>query len=260
MPRLVDDGTTSYLHAGPGLAAETDNATGDTRFPLQDGLGSERLRTDGSGAIDATADWDAWGTLRSSSGTQGRFGWTGEPRDATTGYTHLRARDYSPGTGRFLTRDALETSGPGTQGYNRYAYALNNPVSRVDPSGHASILATAFAGIGTLSFSAVASGAVPLLGGVAVGPVMGFILLAIIFIALVIMFDFLIPCIEAARHVTCTGDVEAQPLGPSSAGFGVRHRRANSSTRTVMRSGKAQRQQKNPAPKGPHPGSRIPSQ
>ncbi len=121
LPKLVDDGTTSYVHAGPGLGSEIDNGSGDTGYPLQDGLGSERVRTDDTGTIAGSTDFDAWGNERASSGVQGRFGWAGETTDATTGYSYLRAREYSPGTGRFLTRDTLETSGSGTQGYNRYA-------------------------------------------------------------------------------------------------------------------------------------------
>jgi hypothetical protein len=130
----------------------------------------------------------------------------------------LRARDYAPGSGRFLTRDTLETSGPGTQGYNRYAYALDNPVTRTDPSGHASITAAAFATVtaGVLSsfaFSVTAEGTIMLLGAVAVTPVMAFLLMAVIFITLLVLYDLLIPCVEAARFVTCDGKSEGFGLG-----------------------------------------------
>jgi uncharacterized protein RhaS with RHS repeats len=51
---------------------------------------------------------------------------------------YMRARYYDPAIGRFLTADPLPGSptSPGT--LNRYAYALNNPVNRVDPAGLAS--------------------------------------------------------------------------------------------------------------------------
>jgi uncharacterized protein RhaS with RHS repeats len=58
-----------------------------------------RLRTSRSGGVVATADWDAFGNLRAQSGVGGDFGWTGEQRDAETGLTYLRARDYAPGVG-----------------------------------------------------------------------------------------------------------------------------------------------------------------
>ena len=60
-----------------------------------------------------------------------------EQRDAETGLTYLRARMYAPGLGRFLSRDTVIPNAPGTQGYNPYAYAANNPTTWADPSGHA---------------------------------------------------------------------------------------------------------------------------
>lgn len=45
-----------------------------------------------------------------------------------TGLQYLRARYYDPQTGRFLSRDPLPGGHP-------YAYAGNNPVRYVDPSG-----------------------------------------------------------------------------------------------------------------------------
>lgn len=131
LAELLDDGTTSYLQTGQGLLAEVD-ASNDATYPLADALGSVRTRTDGTGAVVGAAEYDAFGNLRSSSGTQGTMGWTGELRDPTTGLTYLRARDYAPGVGRFLTRDTVNPSGPGTQGYNVYAYAGNNPVTLTD--------------------------------------------------------------------------------------------------------------------------------
>jgi RHS repeat-associated protein len=77
-------------------------------------------------------------------------GWTGVPRDPATGLTYLRARYYAPGSGRFLSPDTLQPSGPGTQGYNRYAYAANNPATLTDPSGHNPVAACAAAFAGGL--------------------------------------------------------------------------------------------------------------
>ena len=48
----------------------------------------------------------------------------------------MRARYYSPQIGNFITEDtyAGDTSNPQT--LNRYTYTSNNPVNRIDPSGH----------------------------------------------------------------------------------------------------------------------------
>jgi RHS repeat-associated protein len=137
LPELVQEGGaggTSYVQGPAGAVAETDGS--GATYPLRDGIGTSRATTDGSGAVVGTRDYDAWGTLRAQSGAGSRHGWAGEVRDDATGLTYLRARDYSPGTGRFASADDVQPNGPGTQGYNPYAYATNNPATYVDPSGH----------------------------------------------------------------------------------------------------------------------------
>ncbi|MET7743254.1 RHS repeat-associated core domain-containing protein [Streptomyces sp. NPDC005385] len=58
----------------------------------------------------------------------------GKAADASTGLTHIGAREYDPSTGRFISADPLlETDKPQT--LNGYTYAANNPVSFSDPSG-----------------------------------------------------------------------------------------------------------------------------
>jgi RHS repeat-associated protein len=62
---------------------------------------------------------------------------TGKERDAETGLDYFGARYYSGAQGRFASPDPLLNSGrPQTpQSWNRYAYALNNPLAFVDPTG-----------------------------------------------------------------------------------------------------------------------------
>ncbi|MFC8242443.1 RHS repeat domain-containing protein [Streptomyces chartreusis] len=58
----------------------------------------------------------------------------GKTADASTGLTHIGAREYDPSTGRFISADPLlEADKPQT--LNGYTYAANNPVSFSDPSG-----------------------------------------------------------------------------------------------------------------------------
>ena len=89
-----------------------------------------------SGAQAASTEYDVFGDVRASTGTSSLFAYTGEQHDPTTGFTHLRARDYDPATGRFTARDTVQPNADGTQGFNRYAYVANNPCSATDPSGH----------------------------------------------------------------------------------------------------------------------------
>jgi RHS repeat-associated protein len=53
---------------------------------------------------------------------------------------YMHARFYNPQVGRFLTNDPINSANPGQpQSWNRYSYALNNPVKFVDPDGMAAI-------------------------------------------------------------------------------------------------------------------------
>ena len=131
VPLLIGDGTTDRIFLEGQVLEEAGSSTS---YPLTDALRSVRLTTDAAGAASGAVDFDVWGNVRS--GTPGQLGWTGEMQDPTTGQVHLRARDYSPGTGRFTSRDTLVPNASGTNGYNPYWYANNNPASLTDPTGH----------------------------------------------------------------------------------------------------------------------------
>ncbi len=60
----------------------------------------------------------------------------GKELDASTGLSYFGARYYDSVTGRFLTPDQnIVSHGTDPQGFNRYAYTLNDPVSYTDPTG-----------------------------------------------------------------------------------------------------------------------------
>ncbi len=106
-----------------------------------DGLGSTTSLTDGQGNVLASYLYDGYGNLRPGSmddvGNPLRF--AGLPSDPASGLVYDRARLYDPTTGRFLTPDPL---GGG------YAYAGDNPVNAVDPSGLAPVMHFAVEGFG----------------------------------------------------------------------------------------------------------------
>ncbi|WP_420393374.1 RHS repeat-associated core domain-containing protein [Acuticoccus sp.] len=66
--------------------------------------------------------------------TEETRGFLGGRHDAMTGLTYLNARYYDPLIGRFISPDRLDPNTPGV-GVNRYAYAANDPVNLIDPSG-----------------------------------------------------------------------------------------------------------------------------
>jgi len=58
-------------------------------------------------------------------------------RDSDSGLDYAKRRYYSSALGRFLTPDPKRKSAhaKSPQTWNRYAYARNNPVNRIDPLG-----------------------------------------------------------------------------------------------------------------------------
>jgi RHS repeat-associated protein len=62
---------------------------------------------------------------------------TGKERDSESGLDYFLARDYQSGHGRFTSVDPLLASAQAgnPQTFNRYAYAGNNPLKFIDPSG-----------------------------------------------------------------------------------------------------------------------------
>ncbi|MFF4919989.1 RHS repeat-associated core domain-containing protein [Kitasatospora sp. NPDC001261] len=87
-----------------------------------------------------TRRWtDPFGVLRGSGAANswaGDKGYVGGLKDDTTGFTNLGARQYQPGTGRFLNPDPLLLP-EDPQQWNAYAYSNNSPVNKTDPTGMA---------------------------------------------------------------------------------------------------------------------------
>ncbi|MGH9474640.1 MAG: RHS repeat-associated core domain-containing protein, partial [Terriglobales bacterium] len=106
-------------------------------------VGSTEWEDDAGGAATEAIDADALGAQQSvwqaNTLTQFDFdSFTGKPRDNSTGFDYFGARYYGSALGRFLTPDpaGLAAVDPGNpQSWNRYAYALNNPVTNTDPTG-----------------------------------------------------------------------------------------------------------------------------
>jgi RHS repeat-associated protein len=128
-----DGGTTLYYPAG-GAMRVTGTGAG-LFFVLSDHLGSTSVVTTAAGAVLSTTGYYPFGETRYTTGSLNTdHQYTGQQNVAGIGLYNYRARFYDAGLGRFISADSVTPGGP--QGLNRYSYTRNNPVSRIDPSGH----------------------------------------------------------------------------------------------------------------------------
>src|ERR1035437_876722 len=130
---------TSSIRTGPGSPA-----TGLRRWGGW--LGTERMRTSYNGSMEGTYSSLPWGDGKSSTGADIDANHYAQlDHDPETDTDHAQFRQYSNKQGRFFSPDPYDGSydASNPQSMNRYTYAMNNPLSMVDPSGLLCALATA---------------------------------------------------------------------------------------------------------------------
>ena len=156
-PRLLEEyvnpGTgvfalaTRYIYGG-GLDELIAIETGGLRYyTYRDALGSIEAITDSAGVVVERYDYDAFGvpTVTDGLGVPTPLGIYGEPTsqygndlwftgarwDPESGNYHMRARQYEPLAGRFVSRDPLGY----VDGPNAYSYGYSSPTNWTDPFG-----------------------------------------------------------------------------------------------------------------------------
>jgi RHS repeat-associated protein len=123
---------------GKHLGTYTNNAT---YFSHGDGLGTERVRSDMTGAACETIQSLPYGDGQSTSGNCGDPStrhFTGKERDTETGLDYFGARYYGSAFGTFTSADPRFFQGSmliDPQRFNLYGYARDNPLRWIDPSG-----------------------------------------------------------------------------------------------------------------------------
>ena len=102
-----------------------------------DGHGSVRFLTDSTGAVSDTYDFDAFGNLISSTGTTpNNYLFAGEQHDPALNLYYDRARYLNTTTGRFWSMDTFDGDSNAPASLHKYLYASDDPIGRIDPSGH----------------------------------------------------------------------------------------------------------------------------
>lgn len=118
------------------------------RYFHTDTLGSITAITDDSGKVVERRSYEPFGKIRAMNyitnnnklpniTKETNRAFTGhESIDGFSGLIHMNARLYDSDIGRFLSADTIIQHPNSSQGYNRYSYIDNNPLSAPDPTGH----------------------------------------------------------------------------------------------------------------------------
>ncbi|WP_371196382.1 RHS repeat-associated core domain-containing protein [Glaciecola sp. SC05] len=152
---------TDYVKLGSLTVARVKNGT--PTYLHHDQLGTAVAATNTSASIIWTKRYTPFGIgLDNNSSNDDQAGYTGHIEDDHTGLVYMQARYYDPVIGRFYSNDPKDAysflSQGKVAGFNRYAYAANNPYKYKDPDGKDYI-------------SVFVSVDIPFVGGVDVGAV-----------------------------------------------------------------------------------------
>jgi len=135
---ITNIGFKEYFFFGGRRIASRDSAN-NVNYYFADHLGTARIVANSSGTILDNSDFYPFGGERTatppSSGNNYKF--TGKERDSESNLDNFGARYDSSTLGRFMSPDPMMASARVwvPQTWNRYAYALNNPLRFVDPDG-----------------------------------------------------------------------------------------------------------------------------
>src|SRR5690606_14431359 len=133
-------------------------APGALYYLHRDYLGSIVMVTNEAGEAVEKRHFDAWGNIvKLTDGSNNNLtnfvildrGYTGHEHLLSVALIHMNGRLYDARLGRFLAPDNYVQDPFGTQNFNRYGYALNNPMVCVDPDGEF-FLSFLIPGVGTI--------------------------------------------------------------------------------------------------------------
>ena len=128
---------TKVFCYGLDLISQRDASSGVLNYYGYDGNGNTRYLTGTNAAISDTYFYDAFGTTLTNTGTTTNFyRFAGEQFDSNLGFYYQRARYLNANSGRFVSRDSFAGHQANPMSLHRYYYCADDPVNKIDPSGH----------------------------------------------------------------------------------------------------------------------------
>lgn len=136
-----------YINSPAGLVAIAvrENGSESYYYTYTDHLESILTVTNAAGSVAVEQNFDAWGRRRNPTtwdyaNVPARPDWlyrgyTGHEHLDEFGLINMNGRLYDPVLGRMLSPDNFIQEPEFTQNFNRYSYALNNPLKYTDPDG-----------------------------------------------------------------------------------------------------------------------------
>jgi len=116
----------------------------------EDGIYHKRYIYDAYGNVSTKAGWGD--SLDTPVADLNPFLYNGYYYDTETGFYYCNSRYYDPENNRFVNVDSLLDTAS-LKGYNLFAYCGNDPVNKIDSSGHMATTATAACTIGSVATS-----------------------------------------------------------------------------------------------------------
>ncbi|MBI9052108.1 MAG: RHS repeat-associated core domain-containing protein [Anaerolineaceae bacterium] len=134
--QVLADGENTYLYGNTVVAQISETQTG---YYLPDVLGSVRQMVDDEANLQLAQSFTPFGEeLEKFGDAEANFGYTGQKYDTQTGLLYLRARYYTTGSGRFISKDTWRGNFDLPTTLNRWNYVGSDPINNIDPSGHLS--------------------------------------------------------------------------------------------------------------------------
>ncbi len=138
--QLITSGSNSYQYDGYNRRVKK-TSSGKTQYSLYNAAG-QLIMTDGDNGLTEYFYLGAKLVARENAvpTSEDTPGYTGHLEDDDLQLTYMQQRYYDPLIGRFYSNDPVDfmghmQRGNPTMGFNRYAYANNNPYKYTDPDG-----------------------------------------------------------------------------------------------------------------------------